>query len=518
MVYVKQTWVGEPAQTTPISADRLNHLETQYDEAKAYTDSAIETLPPPTGGVDVSDFGAKGDGVSDDTAHIQAAINSLSKGGTVTLGKGVYYLKGSVELKDGVSLLGFGAVLLKKLSTDSPTALHGLSTKGKGYGSGPSSLSISGVVFQGDLTVQRSCVSLHHSSDIVFFNCKFLDAMGEHHAIDLQGCNRVTVDSCVFSGQVRGVEDKEAIQVDHSTRNGATYAEPVTTRYDGLPCDKITVIRCSATRSVSGVAPNLVGSHSFVEGMVHSNISVLDNFIEVSMNRNPSGAASRGSVHFVQARGIRVLGNTFECIGSATQHAFKIRTGLTALKVSDVGLSSPSAISVPPITVSDVVVSNNSFRNFNYAGGTFIAHVFGEPASGGVSGDCDNIVFSGNTFKNCAGSGSSGMVHFRVERASTVQISGNVADRFRTLAHFENVTSGVISGNVYRGGEFRPVSVRTNSTGVAISGNSLSGSADVGVMVEVNSKGVFTGNILSAGYTSAVSVDGTSTFPSFGNA
>ena len=49
MSYEKQTWVNTPATTTPISAARLNHLETQYDQAiqdaKTYTDSQTEPGP-----------------------------------------------------------------------------------------------------------------------------------------------------------------------------------------------------------------------------------------------------------------------------------------------------------------------------------------------------------------------------------------------------------------------------------------------------------------------------------------
>lgn len=35
MVYNKQSWVNEPSVLTPVSADRLAHMETQYDEAVA---------------------------------------------------------------------------------------------------------------------------------------------------------------------------------------------------------------------------------------------------------------------------------------------------------------------------------------------------------------------------------------------------------------------------------------------------------------------------------------------------
>lgn len=45
MVYVKQDWKNLPDQTTPISAERLSHLETQYDEAVAYTNGRISALP-----------------------------------------------------------------------------------------------------------------------------------------------------------------------------------------------------------------------------------------------------------------------------------------------------------------------------------------------------------------------------------------------------------------------------------------------------------------------------------------
>lgn len=44
MVYVKQTWQNLPNQTTPISAARLSHLETQYDEAVQYTDAAVSSI------------------------------------------------------------------------------------------------------------------------------------------------------------------------------------------------------------------------------------------------------------------------------------------------------------------------------------------------------------------------------------------------------------------------------------------------------------------------------------------
>jgi len=58
--------------------------------------------------ISVKDFGAVGDGVTDDTAAIQAAIDSFSDGGTVNFPKGKYYLGSTIRLSSGVHLIGDG--------------------------------------------------------------------------------------------------------------------------------------------------------------------------------------------------------------------------------------------------------------------------------------------------------------------------------------------------------------------------------------------------------------------------
>lgn len=60
----------------------------------------------------VTDFGAKGDGVSDDTAAIQTAINAVAEGGRVYVPKGIYYIR-PIILKSNMTLeLEKDAVLL----------------------------------------------------------------------------------------------------------------------------------------------------------------------------------------------------------------------------------------------------------------------------------------------------------------------------------------------------------------------------------------------------------------------
>lgn len=49
MTYEKQTWENLPSQTTPISAERLAHLETQYEEALSEVENQIGDAGSPIG-------------------------------------------------------------------------------------------------------------------------------------------------------------------------------------------------------------------------------------------------------------------------------------------------------------------------------------------------------------------------------------------------------------------------------------------------------------------------------------
>lgn len=61
------------------------------------------------GSASATAFGAKGDGVTDDTAAIQKALDSLTSGGVVHLAAGAYLLSGALKVPSAVTLMGEGA-------------------------------------------------------------------------------------------------------------------------------------------------------------------------------------------------------------------------------------------------------------------------------------------------------------------------------------------------------------------------------------------------------------------------
>jgi lysophospholipase L1-like esterase len=60
----------------------------------------------------VTNYGAKGDGAQDDTTFIQAAINACQPGGVVYFPRGVYKTTATLDLKNGVSLVGSHASMM----------------------------------------------------------------------------------------------------------------------------------------------------------------------------------------------------------------------------------------------------------------------------------------------------------------------------------------------------------------------------------------------------------------------
>jgi chitodextrinase len=104
---------------------------------------AAGLLTATANGATVRDFGATGNGSTDDTAAIQNAINSTPSGGVLGFPAGTYRVTSTLHLKSGVTYQGSG----------SPVLLGYLGTGPYGYlladGSDASNVTITGIVFNG---------------------------------------------------------------------------------------------------------------------------------------------------------------------------------------------------------------------------------------------------------------------------------------------------------------------------------------------------------------------------------
>jgi hypothetical protein len=119
--------------------------------------------------ISVKDFGAVGDGVTDDTAAIQAAIDSLSAGGVLTVPVGNYLVSSTITISNnGVHLIGSG-------STSAKVKFTGTHTSGAVIKVSASATKLSDFQVNADATrqasVDTSCIGiLYEGADVANTN------------------------------------------------------------------------------------------------------------------------------------------------------------------------------------------------------------------------------------------------------------------------------------------------------------------------------------------------------------
>jgi hypothetical protein len=130
-------------------------------------------------------WGAKGDGVTEDTYPVQAAINSFTeKGGEIFLTDGTYMV-GNVGMKSNITLRGKGttSILKQKYGSDYCIDTNPTNTrinKTRNYTLNPSKIKYSGITFRGTVDT---------------------DGFSEHvHLMQVEAATQVSIDNCSFIG------------------------------------------------------------------------------------------------------------------------------------------------------------------------------------------------------------------------------------------------------------------------------------------------------------------------------
>jgi|GEM_PF-5088458 len=173
------------------------------------------------GGISVKAFGAKGDGSTDDTEAIQAAIDSLSAdGGTVIIPEGTFIIyprddtrpatygagieKWCIQIPSNVTLAGNGHASILKLHDDAPKdspMVYGMQ----------SALNIT----VRDLTIDGSASRAGNSYEL-------LRVLGEDEGINFKECEYSLVDNVVVTNTAADAIDFDGVK--HSTiRNSWAY-------------------------------------------------------------------------------------------------------------------------------------------------------------------------------------------------------------------------------------------------------------------------------------------------------
>jgi hypothetical protein len=196
--------------------------------------------------VSVKDFGAVGDGVTNDTAAIQAAINACA-GKTVYFPDGTYIVDSQITLISNTHLKGEGITSILKLATRTWSSINGCLFNGTLR----SNIEIESLTFDGNKgnigTQRNTVITFYRSQKIRFQKCVFRNVEGicllvstdvdDTHIIDCQFLN------CGGNPDNSDGYRKQAIAFDNDTslayRNTNAVVENCYFYRQGLDCISI---------------------------------------------------------------------------------------------------------------------------------------------------------------------------------------------------------------------------------------------------------------------------------------
>ncbi len=179
--------------TTP--RELLARYVTQAELSSLYTDRMKI--------YNVLAYGAKGDGATDDSEAIQAAIDAAEAGGIVYFPAGIYLI--GTELSwtaDGVSLIGAGkdVTTLRNASGLGANSLIGLTGESDDY---IENVHIEGITFrngtasEASYTAGMDCIVAEYVDGLVIHDCKFTEVQGAF-GVTVKSCKDVHVEKCDF--------------------------------------------------------------------------------------------------------------------------------------------------------------------------------------------------------------------------------------------------------------------------------------------------------------------------------
>lgn len=258
--------------------------------------------------VNVKDYGAQGDGTTIDTSAIQQAISSVSSlGGVVYFPSGVYLLDASVLFYSNQQLVFEPGAVLKQGAAINNLLMTYCAADTTVY-NGTHDCVIFGATFDGSTyTTNNTLVGLVHAKNITFENCKFFNAYGTWHNIEINSSYNVKLINCEFEGSRKTGANGEMIQID-AINNADTWPwDSNRGQIDGTVSKCIEICGCLFRDNT--VTP-AIGNHS----------QIINQYINIHDNTFVGLTTTRGVINLQNSLYVDVHNNVFDgcttCVSS----------------------------------------------------------------------------------------------------------------------------------------------------------------------------------------------------------
>lgn len=249
--------------------------------------------------ISVTAYGAKGNGVANDATAIQNALDALAEtGGTICFPEGTYKINAPILFYSNQTLIfEKGAKILQGVGTmDNLMRTYSESTW-TGY-NGVHDCLIYGGIFDGStFTINNTLVGISHAKNITFENCKFVNAYGTWHDLEINSSYNVKVINCEFEGSRKTGVNGEMLQIDGA--GSASYYPWADVAIDNTVSKYIDIYGCLFRDS--SYVPG-IGNHS---NMAHKYVRIHDCIFD-------NITSSRGAINFASdMTDIDIHDNTF---------------------------------------------------------------------------------------------------------------------------------------------------------------------------------------------------------------
>ena len=249
--------------------------------------------------VNVVEYGAKGNGTTDDSASIQNALNALSSsGGIIYFPKGTYLIKtGLLFYSNQTLFFENGATLLQGASINN-LLMSKCASDVTGY-NGTHDCVIYGATFDGgSYTTNNTLAGIVHAKNITFDSCTFRNAYGAWHNLEINSSYNVKVINCDLEGSRKTDSNGCMIQVD-AINNTSTWP------WDGN--------RGSVDNTISKYIEvcNSIFHNNTVSPAIGNHSTASDSYIRIHDNVFDGLTSSRGAIVFQSADNVDIYDNTF---------------------------------------------------------------------------------------------------------------------------------------------------------------------------------------------------------------
>jgi hypothetical protein len=431
--------------------------------------------------VNVETFGAVGDGITDDTLAIQAALDlaKASGGGLVQFTPGkTYAVSTFLVVYDYTTVYAYGATI--KAIGNTGLLRNFLGTEVFSLYGGHSNIQVLGGRWDGNafngttgsVTAETDVMNFVHASNITVRDAT-IENTSSAHALEFNAVDGGRALNCRFLGYKDNTSDSsrqysEAIQIDISASGSSSIGA-----FDNTPSKNILVDGCVfGSSSRTGYFGRAIGSHTLASGQYYYGIQIVNNRIDGTIQEGIRGYGWRRAI---------IANNILNT------------TGKSAIMVTtpDPGSAGYSA------NPQNITIIGNTITRPNDSGIRVL----------GFSGaTCDQVAITGNSILGNSADSSNGI---HVEYCSRPTVNANTVSAMNGTGIYNNQSDGgSINGNTVRNSGSNGINV-TASTGTTVSGNNVD-STDTNHCIFVTSSNDFliTGNrTTNAGTTAAASAD-----------